>query len=109
MREKLMKWLGLTPVNYSELLDRGAVIVDVRTKGEYSSGHIRGSVNIPLDRLSDQMKKLQKNKPVITCCASGMRSASAKGMLQSKGFEVVNGGAWHSLQRKLINLTEKSA
>ena len=60
-----MKWLGLTPVNYSDLLDRGAVIVDVRTKGEYSSGHIRGSVNIPLDRLSDQMKNCRRTNPSL--------------------------------------------
>lgn len=83
-----------------ELLKDGAVIVDVRSKGEYASGHLRKSINIPLDVLSSNLGKLDKSKPVITCCASGMRSSSAKSILKSKGFvEVVNGGGWTSLRK----------
>ena len=83
-----------------ELLKDGAVIVDVRSKGEYASGHIKKSINIPLDVLSSNLGKLDKSKPVITCCASGMRSSSAKSILKSKGFvEVVNGGGWTSLKK----------
>ncbi len=96
MIDKLMRIFGVQPkVNLADLIKSGAVILDVRTKGEYSSGHVKGSVNIPLDRLPDQMKKLDKNKAIITCCASGMRSAAAKGALKSAGFkEVHNGGSW---------------
>jgi rhodanese-related sulfurtransferase len=47
------------------------------------------------------MSKLNKNKPVITCCASGMRSGSAKGLLKSKGFDAYNGGSWTSLKQKM--------
>lgn len=99
----LKKLLGFGPgVNYKELMERGAVIVDVRSKGEYQQGHIKGSINIPVDTLSSNLGKLKKDKPTITCCASGMRSASAKGILQSNGFkEVHNGGGWSSLQNKL--------
>lgn len=99
----LKKVFGLGPsVNYAELVANGAVIVDVRTKGEYHNGHIKGSVNIPLNDLERQLPKLKKNKPVITCCASGMRSASAKSILKSNGFtEVHNGGGWMSLRNKL--------
>jgi phage shock protein E len=90
-------------VDLHELIRNGATIVDVRTKGEYQQGHIKNSVNIPLDKLDQNLKKLNKNKPVITCCASGMRSASAKSILKSNGFtEVHNGGAWTSL-RKYLN------
>ena len=79
---------------------RGAVIVDVRTTGEYSGGHVEGSVNIPLNVLTGQMSKLKKDKPVITCCASGMRSASARSILLSNGFsEVYNGGSWANLRK----------
>jgi len=94
---------GIKPkVDYKELLSKGAVIVDVRTKDEYQGGHIKGSVNIPLQNLQSQMSKLSKDKPIITCCASGMRSASAKGILKSKGFsEVHNGGGWMSLRNKI--------
>lgn len=94
---------GLAPsVDFKQEIANGAVIVDVRTKGEYSGGHIKGSVNIPLDELESVSKKLSKNKMIITCCASGMRSSAAKSMLRKKGFEKVhNGGGWYSLQQKI--------
>ena len=82
------------------MLKDGAVIVDVRSKGEYTSGHLKKSINIPLDVLVSNLGKLDKSKPVITCCASGMRSSSAKIILKSKGFvEVVNGGSWMKLRK----------
>lgn len=91
-----------TDANYAELVANGAQIVDVRTEGEYRGGHIPTSVNIPLDQLSRRANELRTDKPVITCCASGMRSASAKSMLLKQGFtEVYNGGGWTSLQNKL--------
>lgn len=103
MLDAIKKLLGIGPkVNYSELVANGAIIVDVRTRGEFQSGHIKGSVNIPLDSLRNNLSKIKKNKPVITCCASGMRSASAKSLLKSNGFnEVYNGGSWYSLQNKI--------
>lgn len=88
-------------VDYKELVKNGAQIVDVRTPAEYSSGSIRNSKNIPLQQLVSEMKKLDLKKPIITCCASGMRSASAKAILKQNGFEVYNGGGWTALQNKL--------
>ncbi|MGI0106309.1 rhodanese-like domain-containing protein [Salinimicrobium sp. WS361] len=104
MIESLKRILGLGPkTNYAQLLEQGATIVDVRTKGEFSGGHINGSKNIPLNSLGQNLKKVgDKSKPVITCCASGMRSASAKNILISAGFtEVHNGGGWRNLQNKI--------
>ena len=97
------KLFGSAPaVDYVTLVKNGAQIVDVRTPGEYQSGHIKGSKNIPLQVLGSKLNVLDKSKPVITCCASGMRSASAKSLLLQKGFsEVYNGGGWTSLQSKL--------
>lgn len=93
---------GAPAVDYKKLLSEGAVIVDVRSKAEYNSGHIKGAVNIPLDTLGAGISKLKKDKAVITCCASGMRSASAKSILTAKGFsQVYNGGGWMGLQRKI--------
>jgi rhodanese-related sulfurtransferase len=105
MINTIKKILGLGPsVDYQEIIRRGAIIVDVRTPGEFSSGHIKGSINLPLQSLQSNLSKIKKDKPVITCCASGMRSASAKSILSSNGFaEVYNGGGWYSLNRK-INL-----
>lgn len=90
-------------VSYSELVDRGAIIIDVRSKDEYAGGHIKGSINISVDQLQNNLQKLKdKGKPIITCCASGMRSASARTFLKSQGYsEVHNGGGWSSLQNKL--------
>ncbi len=92
-------------VNFKELAVKGAQIIDVRTPGEFNSGHIKGALNIPLDSLSLQLSKLKKDSVVITCCASGMRSASARNTLLSHGFsEVHNGGDWTGLQHKINQL-----
>jgi rhodanese-related sulfurtransferase len=100
MLNTIKRLLGMGPkIDYSELLKQGAVILDVRSKGEYQGGHIKGSLNIPVDVLRNNLSKLNREKPIITCCASGMRSASAKSILKSNGFtEVYNGGGWMNLQ-----------
>ena len=104
MINTIKKLLGFGPsVNYADLVTQGAIILDVRSKGEYSGGHINGSINISVDTLSSNLAKLKdKNKTIITCCASGMRSASAKSILKSNGYtSVYNGGGWSSLKNKL--------
>ena len=103
MIDTLKQLFGFGPkVDYAQLVKQGAIILDVRSKGEYQSGHIKGSINISVDTLSNNLSKLKKDKPIITCCASGMRSASAKNILRSNGFtEVHNGGGWSSLQNKI--------
>ena len=96
--------LGLGPkVDYADLMKMGGIIIDVRSKGEYNSGHIKGSLNIPVDQLAGNLDKLKdKNKPIITCCASGNRNGTVKTLLISKGYKhVYNGGAWHRLQTKI--------
>ncbi len=103
MLQGLKNLLGMGPkADFKTLVKNGAIVLDVRSKDEYAGGHIKGSINIPLDQISSQLSKIDKSKVVITCCASGMRSASAKSILKSKGFsEVHNGGGWFSLQNKL--------
>ena len=84
------------------LYENGAIIIDVRSVGEYNGGAIPGSKNIPLPQIATKVKDIKKlNKPIITCCASGMRSGSAASVLKSHGIEVVNGGGWLNLSRKL--------
>lgn len=86
-------------VDLGELYKKGAVVIDVRTAGEYAEGHVKGSKNIPLDRISSEVEKIKKmNKPVITCCRSGARSGQATGILKSAGIEVYNGGPWQSVR-----------
>ena len=98
----LKKLFGGTSVDFKELVNKGAVIIDVRSPGEYKSGHIKGSRNFPLDTIRSKVHDLKKlNTPVITVCRSGARSGMAKGILKSAGIEVYNGGPWFSLQKKI--------
>ena len=98
----LGKLFGMKSVNYQQLVKEGAVIVDVRSPGEFQGGHIKGSINVPLQSIQSSLGKIPKNKIVITCCASGMRSASAKSVLKSAGYaDVHNGGGWMSLKSKV--------
>lgn len=70
-------------------------IVDVRTRGEYSGGHVAGSINIPLNEIPLRMDELESMKgPLILCCASGMRSSQAENYLSRQGMECLNGGSW---------------
>lgn len=103
MFELIKSLFGIKTTDYAQLIKEGAIILDVRTTSEFSSGHINGSINIPLDKIIHNVAKLKgKNKPIITCCASGIRSASAKSILQSNGISnVYNGGAWHRLNMKI--------
>lgn len=98
------KLFGTSEVSFDvqQVMQKGAVIVDVRTPGEFDSGHIKGSLNIPLDQIGTKIAFLKnKNVPVITVCRSGNRSGAAAGVLKSNGIEVYNGGAWDSLQSQL--------
>ena len=98
----IKKIFGGNSVNYKELVSRGAVIIDVRSPGEFRSGHLPGALNYPLDGIKGNIPALKKiNKPLITVCRSGARSGMAKGILQSAGLEVYNGGPWSSLANKI--------
>lgn len=92
---------GGTKVDFKELRQNGAIILDVRSPQEFKSGHIKGSKNIPLQSLQNKMKGLKKDQVIITCCASGNRSGSAKSILKNAGYEVYNGGGWRSLNNKV--------
>ncbi|VXC00513.1 Sulfurtransferase [Flavobacterium sp. 9AF] len=94
--------LGNKTNDVKDFMERGAIILDVRTKEEYAEGHIQGSKNIALQVLNSKISEIKKwNKPVIACCRSGMRSAQATSILKQNGIECINGGGWTSLQSKL--------
>ncbi len=98
--EKLFK----PKTDYKLLLQQGAIVIDVRSAAEYAGGHVTGARNISLDQLNSRVKELQKlNKPIITCCQSGARSAMAARILISAGIAAYNGGGWYSLQKQLAN------
>ena len=70
------------------LVEQGATLVDVRSSGEWQSGHIDGAVHIPVDEISDRMSELPRDHTIVVYCASGMRSARAASALRSAGYEV---------------------
>lgn len=79
-----------------------AVIVDVRENDDWNEHHIHGAIRIPLSQLNERLSELKpyKNRPVITQCQAGLRSAQAQLILKAAGFSKVyllNGGiqAWH--------------
>lgn len=81
--------------DYKQLLDSGAVIIDVRTPAEFNGGSAPGSENIPLGSLSAKVKQIKSlGVPVICVCASGMRSGTAKAQLSAAGIDAHNGGPW---------------
>lgn len=81
----------VAPARARALVEGGARLVDVRSPAEHAAGHIRGSVNIPVSDLASRTSELgDKAKPVVVYCASGMRSASAKGILKRAGFSDVH-------------------
>jgi phage shock protein E len=89
----------------ADFVSRQAVVIDVRTVGEFQSAHIKGAKNIPLDSVFSKVETIKKmNKPVIVCCRSGMRSGQAKSILEKSGIEVINGGGWESLNQQLSKL-----
>ncbi len=73
-----------------------ATIVDVRTPGEFASGHVEGSINIPLNEVPERVEEFKgMSKPLVLCCLSGGRSGQATQFLKGQGIEDVhNGGGW---------------
>lgn len=91
------------PADAVRLMNQGALLVDVRTQAEYDAGHIIDARHVPQDQVAQQAESLKRyrDKIVITCCESGMRSAAAARALKALGFsKVVNlrGGlqAWRA-------------
>ena len=84
------------------MLERGAQVVDVRTKAEFKAAAHPKSINIPLDELEKGSQKLDSSRPVLVCCASGSRSGLAVSILKRKGFrDVHNLGSWRRLHSLL--------
>ncbi|AFM11790.1 rhodanese-like domain-containing protein [Turneriella parva] len=82
-----------------ELLDGKALVVDVRTPGEFANGHHPRAVNIPVDQVESRLKEFgAKSQPIVVYCASGVRSSRAKQALESAGYSsVINAGGFKDL------------
>jgi phage shock protein E len=77
-------------------------VIDVRTRSEYSGGHVAGSINIPLQEVVDRAEEIKAmQQPIIFCCASGNRSGQATAYFKAQGLNCENGGSWMDVNFKL--------
>ncbi len=102
------------PQDAVRLLNQGALLLDVRSKAEFDSGHVIDARHVPQDEIASSAETLKKyrEKVVIACCESGMRSSAAARVLKAQGFtQVVNlrGGlaAWRSENLPLVKSDAK--
>lgn len=73
------------------------LILDVRTHAEFQEASVAGSLNLPLHQLADGVQNIERDQPIVVCCASGARSSMAKAILDGLGYcHVVNVGPWQS-------------
>jgi rhodanese-related sulfurtransferase len=87
----------------SSIIQEGAFLVDVRSPSEFASGSVKGAVNIPLDSVTQQIKKFEGKKHIVVFCRSGNRSGQAKQILEQNGFNnVTNGGTWENVKNLIV-------
>ena len=78
----------------------GAFLVDVRTPAEFSSGSVAGAINIPLDKIEQQLTKFKNKQNIVVFCRSGARSSQAKVVLEQHNYKnVINGGTWNNVNK----------
>lgn len=75
------------------------IYIDVRTKGEYETGHVPGAINHDImDMMQGVFPNIDKDTEVTLYCESGNRSMMAKTMMEKAGFtRVTNGGSIHDI------------
>jgi phage shock protein E len=95
----LQKLFGAAPVqNLQEAIAQGALLVDVRSPGEFAQGHVKGSVNIPVETVANNIQQFKNHPAIIVFCRSGNRSSMAKSILEQHGFtNVINAGTWNTV------------
>ena len=82
------------------MIDDGAFLVDVRTQGEFRSGHLPGARLIPVDTIPNKLSAFgpDKDRPIVVYCKSGSRSSRAEGILKAAGYtNIIDGGGYSSL------------
>ncbi len=85
-----------------EYLEKGAVVLDVRTIAEWNEGHSEGAKHIVLNTIPENVEEIKSwDKPVIAVCRSGGRSGQATEFLQGHGVDIINGGPWGDVDQYL--------
>jgi len=91
-----------TTAEIKAYLEKGGVILDVRTQEEWDEGHSEGAKHIVLNTIPAEIETIKSfNKPVIAVCRSGARSGQATNFLKQNGVDVINGGPWQNVDQYL--------
>jgi phage shock protein E len=92
----LLSILGIGNGKIKEALKQGGTVIDIRTASEFDQGKVRGSINIPTDRIDINLQRIrQMRKPIIICSNSDSESEKMIGLLKANGIkEIYNGGPW---------------
>jgi phage shock protein E len=78
------------------------LLIDVRSKEEYNSGHIPTAINIPYTKIQKETEKIPKEKPIIVYCKVGGRASIAEQKLIESGYKkVINFGGINSWNYEL--------
>jgi len=106
--------LSVGPTDAVRLMNQGAVVLDVRSRDQYDAGHLIDARNVPSADLSQSVETLKKyrEKPVLTCCETGMTASAAARTLREQGFSKVaslRGGlqAWRAENLPLVRSDAK--
>jgi phage shock protein E len=98
----LKRLTQLNPTSARAWLSKGALVIDVRSEAEYREEHLPGTVNIPLDRLGDEIARRAPNReqPLLLHCRSGARSGRGTSVLKQMGYHnVFNLGSYGSAEK----------
>ena len=98
--------LGLGNGKLKEALRRGAIVIDIRTAAEFDRGKVRDSINIPVDRININLKRIvQMKRPIIICSNSDSENERVIDVLKANGVtEIYNGGSWTKIWRMTKSL-----
>lgn len=95
---------GVDNTKLQEAIEKGALLVDVRTPAEFAGGSVKGAVNIPLEKAQSQLNQFKNKEVIVVFCRSGNRSGQVKSILERNGFtNVVNGGTWQNVREIVGN------
>jgi phage shock protein E len=102
----LLSLLGFGSEKIKDAMRRGAVVIDIRTAAEFDQGKVRDSINIPIDRININLKRIvQMNRPIVICSNSDSENDRVIDVLRANGVkEIYNGGSWTKLWRLIRSL-----
>lgn len=102
----LLSILGIGNGKIKDALRRGAIIIDIRTAAEFDRGRVRDSINIPVDRININLRRIvQMTTPIIICSDSDSENERVIDVLKANGVkDIYNGGNWTKLWRMMRSL-----